>query len=77
MKRIGRYLITAVGLMTLGGAPSLFAGDRDWREDRREFRRGEERREEWREFRRREERREEWLEHRFGDRDDFYRRPWR
>lgn len=41
MKRIGRYLITAVGLMTMGGAPSLFARDfdhgRDRREDRREF----------------------------------------
>ena len=43
MKRIGRYLITAVGLMTLGGAPSLFAGERY--HDRREFRRYERHRE--------------------------------
>jgi len=40
MKRIGRYLITAVGLMTLGGAPSLFARDRD---DRHEYRHRERR----------------------------------
>jgi hypothetical protein len=43
MKRIGRYLITALGMMTLGGAPSLFARDFDRvefrREDRREIRR--------------------------------------
>jgi hypothetical protein len=67
MKRIGRYLITAMGLMTLGGTPALFAGDHDYRRDRREDRR---------EFRRREERRERY------DRDDwryryYYRRDWR
>jgi hypothetical protein len=66
MKRIGRYLITAVGLMTLGGAPSLFARDNDYHRDRREDRR---------EFRRREERRERF------DRDDYryryFRRDWR
>jgi len=68
MKRIGRYLITAAGLMTLGGAPSLFAGDFDHgRGERREVRR------ERRDFRR--------YERRY-DRDDFYRyrfdhRYWR
>ncbi len=28
MKRIGKYLITAAGLMTLCGAPALFADER-------------------------------------------------
>ena len=37
MKRIGRYLITAVGLMSVG-APGMFARDRF---DRREVRRHE------------------------------------
>ena len=71
MKRIGRYLITAVGMMTLGGAPSLFARDFDRGEVRRDFRR-DERREE-----RREDRREERRERRRFDRDDFYRRGYR
>jgi hypothetical protein len=70
MKRIGRYLITAVGLTTLGGAPSLFARDID-------YGRGHDRREDRREFRRDERRYD-----RHYDRDDFYRyryirRDWR
>jgi hypothetical protein len=43
MKRIGRYLITAVGLMSVCGG-SLFARDRDYTRERREVRRYEVRR---------------------------------
>ena len=71
MKRIGRYLITAVGLMTLGGAPSLFARDRDYGRDRREERRYDDRRYDERRY-------DNWRyddrrDYRHFDRDDFYR----
>jgi hypothetical protein len=63
MKRLGRYLIAAVGLMTLGGATSMFAADRDYWRDR-----------EWREHRRWEERRErEWREHEWREHHRYYR----
>ncbi len=63
MKRIGRYLITGIGLLTMGAAPSLFARDYDYGHDRdrREYRRDERR------FERERER----------ERARFYHRYWR
>ncbi len=63
MKRIGRYLIAGVGLMSLS-APGLFAGDRDFyrhEERRREIRRDERREREIRRY----------------ERERFDRRYWR
>jgi hypothetical protein len=60
MKRIGRYFITGVGLLTMGAAPALFARDFDYGRDRdrREYRR-EERRERERRLERERERERE------------------